>query len=457
MANQVVRPVGYTGTLQQLTWAQGNNVPVSAYLWGGGGGGGGNDSGAGGSGGGGGYTRVDFTVNNGDVIQVAVGGGGGAGQSGRGNAAGGPAGASYTTSTIFSTRSATGSISVVPYSNSAYCSFLNTYGVWTAVGGVYTTYFDNTYTVNFPSSGNYTITASCDNYGTVYIDGTAVLSVPDYHYSVQTTINVSAGDHTVRLYGINTGGPGSFGATIAGGTSYSGGRGGNAGGSGSSGGGGGGGGATVVLLNNVALGAAAGGGGGGGGGNVGNRTGGNAPGTGGQGTVPAGENGQDKAGDGGGGGGGGGGLYGGNGGPTVSGDQGGLAGAYGLSSGNYSNPSGRTPGGTDSPYFRGGIATGGTNTVPGTNGYAVFDFNVPGGYVHNGVSFIPVSKTWVNNNGVWTPVNSIYVKDGGVWNQVLGGTPPTFTPVSGSFGVDSRPFVDPNPPDPMGIDPPVIF
>ena len=91
----VVRPAGYTGFLQRLVWAQGNNVPVTAYLWGGGGGGGGADSSRGGNGGGAGYTQVNFVVNEGDIIEVAVGGKGTGGQGGRGNAAGGEAGASF--------------------------------------------------------------------------------------------------------------------------------------------------------------------------------------------------------------------------------------------------------------------------------------------------------------------------------------------------------------------------
>ena len=55
----VVRPAGYTGSLQRIVWAQGDDVPVTAYLWGGGGGGGGNDAATnGGVGGGAGYTQV---------------------------------------------------------------------------------------------------------------------------------------------------------------------------------------------------------------------------------------------------------------------------------------------------------------------------------------------------------------------------------------------------------------
>ena len=70
----VVRPASYTGSLQSIVWAQGNGVSATAYLWGGGGGGGGRDSNSGGNGGGGGYSQVNFVVNEGDVIDVAVGG-----------------------------------------------------------------------------------------------------------------------------------------------------------------------------------------------------------------------------------------------------------------------------------------------------------------------------------------------------------------------------------------------
>ena len=77
MANIVVRELGYSGTTQSLIWDKGNNIPVRAYLWGGGGGGGGNDSAAGGTGGGGGFSEVNFTINAGDVLSVAVGGSGG--------------------------------------------------------------------------------------------------------------------------------------------------------------------------------------------------------------------------------------------------------------------------------------------------------------------------------------------------------------------------------------------
>jgi hypothetical protein len=106
----VLRPAGYTGSLQQITWAQGDNVPVTAYLWGGGGGAGGSSySGAriGGAGGGGQFSQVNFTINNGDVLELAVGGPGQGGDNNSTSAAGGSPGASLLVTEIFNTRTAT--------------------------------------------------------------------------------------------------------------------------------------------------------------------------------------------------------------------------------------------------------------------------------------------------------------------------------------------------------------
>ena len=76
---QIIRAIGYTGSLQTLTMPVGYKGNVTAYLWGGGGGGGGNDSRVGGTGGGGGFSRITFNAQSGQVITVAVGGGGGGG------------------------------------------------------------------------------------------------------------------------------------------------------------------------------------------------------------------------------------------------------------------------------------------------------------------------------------------------------------------------------------------
>lgn len=441
----VLRPVGYTGSLQQLTWQFGNNVPATAYLWGGGGGGGGNDSGTGGAGGGGGFSIVNFNISAGDVLQVAVGGPGGGGQSARGSAAGGSPGFSYTQSQLFNTRTAVPSSgpggAVEPQFNSNYCTFLNANGVW--INPTSAANFDKTYTVTFPASAQYQFIASADNYADIYVDGSLVLSAPDYRTTFESQIFVTAGVHTVRIVGVNTGGPGAVALTINSGVSFSGGAGGQAGPVGSSGGGGGGGGATVIVLNNTPIAAAAGGGGGGGAGNVGARNGQPAPGDRGQAAVGiyAGQNGQPNSGDGGGGGGGGGGWGGGNGGITPGGDVGAYAGAFGLSSGIFENPSGRTPGGTSSVYYPGsGIATGGPTATQGNAGYAMFVFNVSGTYVHHIGSFTPVRNTWVKVNNDWKPVKSIYVKDGGVWAPVYGSISPTFSTVASQFGASPRPF-----------------
>ena len=158
MANTVVRPLSYTGTVESLTWTQGTNVPVRAYLWGGGGGGGGSDSNSGGttpggSGSGAGYAEVSFNLNSGDTIEVVVGGCGGPGASSVAGSGGGFAGASYlTVGTIFNTRTAAASPPTFAQFNSNYCSFLNTYGVWES--NTRTRDFDRSYTVSFPSGGN---------------------------------------------------------------------------------------------------------------------------------------------------------------------------------------------------------------------------------------------------------------------------------------------------------------
>lgn len=443
MARAVVRPAGYTGSLQRLVWNLGNNVPVTAYLWGGGGGGGGNDSNRGGTGGGGGYTRVQFTVNIGDVVEVAVGQGGGPGQSGASNAAGGYAGASYTADTIFNLRTVSSSPPVYPQFNSAYCTFLNTNGVWTNPTSA--ALFERSYTVNFPITGTYQFTACVDNYARFYVDDAEVFYADNFTKPYTIGYEVAAGNHTIRIAGVNTGGPGAVALTISQGVSYSGGRGGNAGGSGSSGAGGGGGGGTVVILNGTPIAAAAGGGGGGGGGNSGVAAGQNAPGDRGQGAVgeTSGQNGSNKPGDGGGGGGGGGGWIGGNGGTTPSGDQGGYAGAYGLSSSGYENPSAQNPGGRSNSYYRNGVAVGGTyNGGQGGNGYAVFEFEVPGTFVHTDGSFKPVIQTYINVNGTWRPVDSVYIKEAGVWSPVNGSYAPAFTNVSGRFGINPRTGVE---------------
>lgn len=443
----VVRPAGYTGSLQRIVWAQGDNVPVTAYLWGGGGGGGGNDAATnGGVGGGAGYTQVNFVVNEGDIIEVAVGGKGGGGQNSASNGAGGTAGSSYISDFDFNTRDAVTSPPVFAQFNSAYCTFLNNYGVW--VNPTSAAVFDRSWTVNFPTTGNYQFTMAADNFARCFVDDVEVFYADNFQTPWTVGYPVTAGTRVIRILGDNTGGPGAVALTIANsinGESFSGGRGGNSGPSGSSGAGGGGGGATVIILNGVAIAAAAGGGGGGGAGNSGAATGGSAPGPNGQ-AAPgdnAGQNGTNKPGDGGGGGGGGGGWGGGQGGTTPGGDQGGYAGSYGLTSGTVvADPSGRTPGGTSNQYWRNAGQGGNLNGGDGTTGYAVFEFEVSGLFVHVNGQFNPVNETYVKANGVWNQVRSAYIKQGGAWLPVNGSITPQFENVANRFGVNPRSGVE---------------
>jgi hypothetical protein len=436
------RTLGYTPGVQRLVWPRGTDVPVTAYLWGGGGGGGGNDSGPGGSGQGGGATEVSFLVSAGDVIDVTVGGSGGAGVSGRGHASGGTAGASFVSSIIFDTRSATAIDGpVIASTNSAYVGFLNTYGVW--VDPVSAQDFDRSYVVNFPFTALYTFTGSADNSAKVFINDAFIGDIAGFGTTYAYTFNVTAGTATVRIVGVNTGGPGSVALTIDSGASYSGSHGGQSGPSGSSGAGGGGGGATVIFKNGIPLAVAAGGGGGGGGGNQGTRTGDSAPGDAGQAAlgITSGQNGQNHPSDGGGGGGGGGGLAGGNGGLVRDGDQGGLAGVGGLSSSPASNPSGRIPGGRNNAFYPGNAGTGGTTAASGNAGAAVLLFDVPGLFVHTETSFEPVKDSWVKINNDWVPVEAIFVKDNGSWQPLLGSFSPVFEMTGNNFGQAPRPSV----------------
>jgi hypothetical protein len=447
----IQRTLGYTPGVQQLVWPSGTNVPVTAYLWGGGGGGGGFDAQPGGAGTGGGFTEVSFSVSAGDVIDVAVGGGGAGGPNARTGGVGGVAGASYVSNVLFDTRTAATSPPVVPSTNSAYVSFLNTHGVWASP--VTAANFDRSYVVNFPTTGNYTFTASADNSAKIYVDDTFIGDVPGFTATYTLTVSVFAGNHTIRIEAVNTGGPGSVALTIDGGVSYSGGNGGPPGPSGTSGGGGGGGGATVIFKNDIPLAVAGGGGGGGGGGR--NSGGASAPGDRGQAAegVFAGQDGQRRTTDGGGGGAGGGGLGGGNGGFIVGGDSGATAGAFGLSSSPSQNPNGRTPGGFSNAYYAGSAAAGGAASSNGSAGMAVLLFDTPGSFVHTDISFVPVRQTWVKFNEVWQPTQAVYIKQDGSWTPTLDSFAPNFTSTGTDFGVASRP-IDPEPMPPNPGPPP---
>ena len=446
----LIRPVGYTGYLQRITWASSYPNTIIADLWGGGGGGGGGDGGyRGGNGTAGGWARVNFTAAPGDVIEVAVGRYGAGGAGARSAAAGGSAGASYLPDTVFasSTSSISGTVAV---SNRAWCSFLNTYGVWID-GTPYT--FDKTVSVTFPTTGVYTITGSTDDVGTVYIDGVVVADISGYRTTRSTNVSVSSGTHSVRILATNNGGgPAAVAVTINPvSTGYSGGSGGNAGSSGSSGGGGGGGGATVLLLNGTPIAIAAGGAGGGGAGYRGGS--GTAPGPNGQsGSYTNGQSGGTNPGDGGGGGGGGGGAAGGNGGYWGGGSSGststwsdtyGQGGYYGSSYGDSTgNPSGTTAPNQTSPVYSGVAGQGGlggtTNGVNGESGFASLSFTISGSFIKDDGEWKAANETYIKDAGSWKQVKGIYVKDSGIWKPVYSSSAPYFTNVAGNFGVASR-------------------
>ena len=440
MANIVVRQLGYSGTVESLTWTQGTDIPVRAYLWGAGGGGGGNDSARGGDGGGGGFSQVDFTVSAGDTIQLAVGGSGGPGASGAKGQGAGSAGGGLVTIPVFNTRTAVSSPEVYDQFNSSFGSFLNTYGVWES--NKFTQDFDRTYVVNFPSSGIYTFVAAASGQALVDVDGVPNFSANSAITPFTQPVTLTAGSHTIRIRATRLTTPGSVALTISTGQSYSGARGGNAGGSGTSGAGGGSGGATVLLLNNVVIGVAGGGGGGGGGGN--GPIGQNAPGPNGRATNPVtnGQNGTNKNNDGGGGGGGGGGYDGGNGGATPGGDTGGQAGSWGSSysfNGTVQNPTGKTAAGSNQPYYSGARGQGGANTQSGTTGFVALEFGPLNGlYVHTSGNFTEVQNAYIKTNGLWALIKNTYIKQNGVWNAIVGSFSPVFDQSSGFFGINPR-------------------
>jgi hypothetical protein len=338
------------------------SVVINSML-GAGGGGGAGDGGPGYAGYPGGLiTGGAIPANPGDTVQVLIGGGGGGGTYSSGGGAGG---GGQTGALNWSTLEMLGIPGNFHPTNGAWTGFLNVYAVWN-FGAEYPS-FDQTVTINFPVSTLYTFTGSCDNFATIYLDGSPVLGIGGYETTYTTTGLVAAGNHTVRLLGTNAGGGGSnpagIGLTITG-AGFSGGNGGNAGSENESGAGGGGGGATLILLNNTLQAVAPGGGGGGGGGlQSAGRPNQNTPGN--NGTYNGGV-GQSKSGDGGGAGGGGGGFNGGAGGATFGGDDGAYSGENGapLTPSGGSAGQGSNGGGSGSPGGSpGGAGGAGSVTV----------------------------------------------------------------------------------------------
>lgn len=457
----LLRPVGYTGSLQQLTWT-GAQSTVQAYLWGGGGGGGGDEGtdDPGGNGGGGAFAQNNFVVNPGDVITVAVGQGGSGGTRTPGTVVG--AGGRSLAYSVFDTRSQS---NVVPVTNAAWSTFMNAHAVWDA-GGPGTTPIFRSYNVNFPVTGYYVFQYSVDNTMSVDFDGTNIISYSGFTSSPPPLVTrlVTAGNHTINITASNSGGPAGVALTVN--ISFSGGNGGDgSGGSNGGGSGGGGGGATVVLLNNTVIavaGGGAGGGGAGGNGNTPGTSGPDAPGPWGYPTsfVTLAQNGQGSS-IGGGGGGGGGGQNAGNGGrrggaspsnPSGAADRNATAGSFGESLGtDTANPSGRFAGARTNEYYTkssiGGYGgTKGTWLQPngqnGINGAAAFVLDINSEmYIFDENLWKPITNIYVRHNDRWQEPKAVYIKNAGLWKQVFSTDPPVFTSVSGGFGQISR---DPN-------------
>lgn len=167
-------------------------------------------SGAGG--GGGGATAI---AKNGTIVGVA---GGGPGGGGGGNFSSGQPTQGYVSSGRFAGGNgqnkgggawyATGN--EAPY---AWCDFIATYGIWQ--GDIYSAgAYTYSTTINFPVSGNYTFNISIDNYGSLSLDSSTVVSTDSYSTVTSAVRYVSAGFHTVTIIGTNTGGPAAMAGQI---------------------------------------------------------------------------------------------------------------------------------------------------------------------------------------------------------------------------------------------------
>ena len=95
--------------------------------------------------------------------------------------------------------------------NSSWYPFLRSNGVWITS---HPKEIDQTWTLNIPSDGYYTVNGSCDDYGTVWIDGLQVLDIRDYKNVWSTSVWLSAGAHSIRTYGKDTGGDYAIGVSV---------------------------------------------------------------------------------------------------------------------------------------------------------------------------------------------------------------------------------------------------
>jgi hypothetical protein len=354
------------------------------------------------SGGGGGGGAASLIWKNGlfgyqlfdNIIAVSPGGPGGGG--------GGYGGGGYSGGAV-SLVPIVGKYYPIAAQNGAYCAFLNTYGIWdNSVDEHYP------YEVYFPTNGYYTFRLSADNFGYIYVDNSDFVGNTPGNYPSYSDFNqihefshyVSAGWHTVDVYGRNFGGPASVAAAII--SPYS---------------------SNYTWTTRDAYDARS---------NVRNGRGGK---------------GQDRQSDGGGGGGGGGGLYGGAGGVITGGDVGAYSGDYGFTYvADYAQSYNRLLE-NNNPYGY-GMGGGISNGIPdnGRAGAAIIESVQTDIKYKSSGQFIDVKEIFVKSGG-WNKVKEVYVKDSGIWKRVYGDNIPDVYSLSVSFNNTSG-IMTPYPPPP---------
>lgn len=92
--------------------------------------------------------------------------------------------------------------------NGSYIGLLNTYGIWFDDLNS-TTQFNQTVTINFPTTGNYTFSAAADNGCTISLDGTTIITNSSFSTVSTNTRSVTAGSRSVQIIANNSGGQGS--------------------------------------------------------------------------------------------------------------------------------------------------------------------------------------------------------------------------------------------------------
>ena len=366
----------------------------------------------------------------------------------------------------------------------SFSNLMNDFGMWESTPTASTC--SRTYSVYFPYTASYTVQMSAANTATLSIDGSVVFTTPgstSYTTAYTTDVTVSQGTHTVAFSATLTDPTIIGGVAILISKSWSGATGGLAGPAGSSGGGGGSGGATTLILNpgttnETLLAVAVGGAGGGGAGaSTTGQSEATAPGP--RGLTAVGiSNGQlgENQGlfyqDGGGGGGGGPGGPGGAGrnGFSGVGDSYGQAGSLGLSyrniaattGGEVIEPSGVSPGGTNTEYYSlvGAPGVGATSTqLRAEHGAAVFVVDAYGIQVRDDAidsNWKDVKTAFVNVDGVWRQTFAAYIYQNNQWQMVIGGAALTFAGATTDYGILSRPSdyrpAPPPPPPPVTYD-----